>query len=1343
MKNFRGFLVLVVNCLLANQVNAGIKISEVMPCNISTYMDKGSDGIDPDRSYNFPGWVEFYNDGDETSFKGYTISHCKFKKNDTNQKVPELKWRYTIEEDVKIGESSFQILFFDGDTEFYKHMPYKLDSDGGTITLYKGGEKIDSFVYKAMETHISYGRDGSSEGYMNPTPKEENSSAYNMYSDRVKKPKFEGCTPGVVSGTVRISLSCAEGKTYYTMDGSEPIQDENMLYNGSIEINETTVFKARTFNGDKPASEILTGTFLYIDKYHSECGGFTVPIICVSTNEEYLYDEEIGFLLKEGSKNGREFPDSDCLRDMGKQNVLQEHWNRPVVVEYIEDGKVTMVHETEAGIMGGCSRGWKVASLKLKAGSKVGSSKKEFRFTHGTSPFKDKPNNKYTSLHLRNGGNAGDTGNPDQIRVRDGFMQSLTKNMGIDYQAFQTVAYYLNGKYQGLMGLRERTNEDYVEANYGLDDEETDVLKTNNDIGVVASNGTTDWYDELISYVKNNDPKSEAFYNTVCKYMDMDEYIDYLVFEHFIVNTDWVGNNTKMWRDHKNGKLRWIVYDTDFGLGLYSHNNCYPHTNTFEFATGGEPHMWSNDEEWKVILFKKLTKNPQFCEKFVNNALIHLGSTFKYDTIEKVWGEIEKEAANEYCAFKNKYSTGSTALGGMSGVKNMLNFAKERPDHMYDHIEEFFDVDLVDFELSSNIDNAQFRINNDILNAPSMISKQVSGKQLKVVPIAPAGYKFKEWEIQDNPGDMYFVPKDAQWKYFYEKENPEEDWAGIDYDDSEWLAGHGKMGYRVSNNSDGYNTVLDFGKDTLHKPVRAYFRAIFNVENPSAVENLDFSATYDDGIIVYINGKEVYRKNIKDSLGAGEEIAKDQINDSSVDFSIKSSEFKLVAGKNVLAVLLCQNSCESGDMTLRMTMSAERKTENGIRKQEEPVYSSFVGGGVTLKAIFEECDCNETFSQYSELVLNEVAPSNDATTDIVDEYGIHSDWVEIYNPTDKAIDLAGLYLSDDNQNIAKSLIPITHPDSTVIAPKGFIRFWADNATYRGPLHADFKLSNSDPTGIYLSAKCGNKTKIISMLDYQELPQNASFGYQCNDASSDPVVFDGSTEEINDALIVMVPTPGSSNPPCEDTCNVIFREYKNLKIYVLYPNNDNPDENWYGIINEGDNPVELENLYLTDDPSNLGKSPINFSVLGLNSTTLGVSDSVKCISNLTVNFEIPNKDSSVLYLSYKCGDEYRLIYTFRYDFVEPNEFTTSIPENEVIAQNSVQLYPNPTDAVINISSEGADIISVNVYDATGRMLISEEINREIGQVDMSGLAKGTYYLQIITTQEVLQHKVLKK
>ena len=53
------------------------------------------------------------------------------------------------------------------------------------------------------------------------------------------------------------------------------------------------------------------------------------------------------------------------------------------------------------------------------------------------------------------------------VRVRDGYMQALSKPMNLDYQAYQPVAYYLNGEYKGLMGLRERTNKDYVEANYG------------------------------------------------------------------------------------------------------------------------------------------------------------------------------------------------------------------------------------------------------------------------------------------------------------------------------------------------------------------------------------------------------------------------------------------------------------------------------------------------------------------------------------------------------------------------------------------------------------------------------------------------------------------------------------------------------------------------------------------------------------------------------------------------------------------------------------------------------------------------------------------------------------
>ena len=42
-------------------MSATVKINEIMPCNISAYMD-GS-------TYDFPSWIEFYNDGDAVDLK--------------------------------------------------------------------------------------------------------------------------------------------------------------------------------------------------------------------------------------------------------------------------------------------------------------------------------------------------------------------------------------------------------------------------------------------------------------------------------------------------------------------------------------------------------------------------------------------------------------------------------------------------------------------------------------------------------------------------------------------------------------------------------------------------------------------------------------------------------------------------------------------------------------------------------------------------------------------------------------------------------------------------------------------------------------------------------------------------------------------------------------------------------------------------------------------------------------------------------------------------------------------------------------------------------------------------
>ena len=81
-------------------------------------------------------------------------------------------------------------------------------------------------------------------------------------------------------------------------------------------------------------------------------------------------------------------------------------------------------------------------------------------------------------------------------------------------------------------------------------------------------------------------------------------------------------------------------------------------------------------------------------------------------------------------------------------------------------------------------------------------------------------------------------------------------------------------------------------------------------------------------------------------------------------------------------------------------------------------------------------------------------------------------------------------------------------------------------------------------------------------------------------------------------------------------------------------------------------------------------------------------------------------------------------------------------DEPITESEVQIYPNPTESDLNIRSTSDKILSVQIYDGMGRLLLEKKEEGEEVQVDMDRLATGTYYLQILTSKEVLQRKVIK-
>ena len=110
---------------------------------------------------------------------------------------------------------------------------------------------------------------------------------------------------------------------------------------------------------------------------------------------------------------------------------------------------------------------------------------------------------------------------------------------------------------------------------------------------------------------------------------------------------------------------------------------------------------------------------------------------------------------------------------------------------------------------------------------------------------------------------------------------------------------------------------------------------------------------------------------------------------------------------------------------------------------------------------------NQWQTHGSMLFINEFMASNNSASGIHDPCGDYDDWIEIYNPGDTSVDMAGMYLTDNLANTTKFHIPTGYSSQTTVPAGGFLVFWADDETTEGPLHTNFKLSASgEEIGLY-------------------------------------------------------------------------------------------------------------------------------------------------------------------------------------------------------------------------------------------------------------------------------------
>src|SRR5690554_2173053 len=81
------------------------------------------------------------------------------------------------------------------------------------------------------------------------------------------------------------------------------------------------------------------------------------------------------------------------------------------------------------------------------------------------------------------------------------------------------------------------------------------------------------------------------------------------------------------------------------------------------------------------------------------------------------------------------------------------------------------------------------------------------------------------------------------------------------------------------------------------------------------------------------------------------------------------------------------------------------------------------------------------------------------------------------------------------------------------------------------------------------------------------------------------------------------------------------------------------------------------------------------------------------------------------------------------------------ENISLEDNSITIYPNPTNSEVNISSENI-INSIEIYNSLGQRVYQSVVNSNTKTIDISSFTNGVYILGVNTENGVIRKKIIK-
>ncbi len=755
-----------------------IVINEVMAMNHTGITDEDGDRGD---------WIELYNPGVmPVNLSGYGLSD--------KQDMPHL-WIFP---DITILPGEYLLVWADGkDRVSYAglHTNFKV-SAGEVITLSNpSGTLVDSMHLNRIIPNISYGRlpDGTGYSFLaESTPGRSNSDSIldpTPYFAQVSPPEFSR-ESGFYSEGFELTLSCADPEAVirYTLDGSEPTIDSPVyqepivirsragdpnIYSARTgisiddkpplkEVFKGTVVRARVFASDSIMSETVTHTY-FVEENMAE--RYNLPIISLVTNPENLFDYFTGIFMKGKVMSDWLSENPGAVVDggtPGNYNQRGIEWEREATITFFEpDGTVGFIQNVGIRTFGGWSRSYRHKPLRVIARKRYDHSGTiEYpvfpELTKRGNP--EEPLTSFKQLLLRSSGN-----DWEYTLFRDAMMQSLVAGLGVDTQSYKPCILFINGEFWGIYNIRETFDEYFINTNYNVEFDDIVILEGvsyEDGMGLYyGQEGDVESFQSIIDFVRTHDMSLPENYEYVADQIDVDNFIVYHAAQIYYANTDWPGNNVKVWRKRTekiepdappghDGRWRWLLFDTDFGFGLYSIHSTVSH-RTLKFATTPDGEPWPNPD-WSTVLLRSLLTNEEFKTKFIAKFVDLLNSRFHPDYVTKRIVEMRDVIAPVMQEHLDRWMINNGSMDAWKAQTSaLISFGLDRVRFVTRDLRDYFGLERYKISLdASDPSGGTIRLNDMDIDINGSIWNGVIMEDIPVtLEAAPGdGYRFAGWE---------------------------------------------------------------------------------------------------------------------------------------------------------------------------------------------------------------------------------------------------------------------------------------------------------------------------------------------------------------------------------------------------------------------------------------------------------------------------------------------------------------------------------------------------------------------------------------------------------------------